>query len=316
MNRSFFALEADKQNEILNAGFAEFSQKGYEKANMADLAAKAGVSKSLLFYYFKNKRELFLYLWNEAARENYEAIQASKAYELDSLFDMMDAGLKAKISWSRKNPQKAIFVLRSLLENDDQIRDAVMASYSCWFERQAVDALEHQDCSSLRPDLSPQMVLEQIRLASEGYMWRNQPDSLMLETIIQDAENMMRLWRQIYSNPDKKLSADSSDAYSALKQTDPSETRKDNRIKTPMTEQTENQMVEQQTQALCQQTALPKSASLSEREQMNQKNEPKESTGELTRRINRSYVPGESTRKMDRSGQENEYEDKARKFSG
>lgn len=316
MNRSFFALEADKQNEILNAGFAEFSQKGYEKANMADLAAKAGVSKSLLFYYFKNKRELFLYLWNEAARENYEAIQASKAYELDSLFDMMDAGLKAKISWSRKNPQKAIFVLRSLLENDDQIRDAVMASYSCWFERQAVDALEHQDCSSLRPDLSPQMVLEQIRLASEGYMWRNHPDSLMLETIIQDAENMMRLWRQIYSNPDKKLSADSSDAYSALKQTDPSETHKDNRIKTPMTEQTENQMVEQQTQALCQQTALPKSASLSEREQMNQKNEPKESTGELTRRINRSYVPGESTRKMDRSGQENEYEDKARKFSG
>ena len=60
MNDSFFQLPDNKRNKIINAGFHVFSQYTYKKSPMSEIAAEAGISKSLLFYYFRNKKELYL----------------------------------------------------------------------------------------------------------------------------------------------------------------------------------------------------------------------------------------------------------------
>lgn len=78
MNKKFFALPVQKQEAILNAGFCVFSQNSYKKSPTSEIADAAGISKSLLFHYFYNKRELYLFygknvrrlpwrLWKKAA---------------------------------------------------------------------------------------------------------------------------------------------------------------------------------------------------------------------------------------------------------
>ncbi len=62
MNPKFYALPEEKQQMILNAGFHVFSQNTYRKSPMSEIAAEAGISKSLLFHYFRNKKELYLFL--------------------------------------------------------------------------------------------------------------------------------------------------------------------------------------------------------------------------------------------------------------
>ena len=61
MNEKFFSLPEEKQLAIINAGYRVFSQNSYKKSPMIEIAAEADISKSLLFYYFRNKKELYLY---------------------------------------------------------------------------------------------------------------------------------------------------------------------------------------------------------------------------------------------------------------
>lgn len=59
MNDKFFLLPEEKQQRILNAAYRVFSQNSYKKSPMSEIAAEAGISKSLLFHYFHNKQEFF-----------------------------------------------------------------------------------------------------------------------------------------------------------------------------------------------------------------------------------------------------------------
>ena len=55
MNEKFFSLPIEKQEAIINAGYRVFSENSYKKSPMSEIADAAGISKSLLFYYFHNK---------------------------------------------------------------------------------------------------------------------------------------------------------------------------------------------------------------------------------------------------------------------
>ena len=67
MNEKFYALPEEKQSQILNAAYKVFAMNQYKKAPTSEIAAEAGISKSLLFHYFHNKLELYLFLWKHAA---------------------------------------------------------------------------------------------------------------------------------------------------------------------------------------------------------------------------------------------------------
>lgn len=58
MNDKFFSLPIEKQEAIVNAGFRVFSQNSYKKSPMSEIADAAGISKSLLFYYFHTTLQL------------------------------------------------------------------------------------------------------------------------------------------------------------------------------------------------------------------------------------------------------------------
>ena len=59
MNEKFYELPEEKQLYVLNAAMEVFAEYEYKKASTDLIAAKAGVSKGLLFYYFHNKKSLY-----------------------------------------------------------------------------------------------------------------------------------------------------------------------------------------------------------------------------------------------------------------
>lgn len=75
MNEKFFALPQERQEQIINAAYEVFSRNSYKNASMSRLADAGGVSKSLLFHYFLNKKELYLYLWEHAGRLYREKVR-------------------------------------------------------------------------------------------------------------------------------------------------------------------------------------------------------------------------------------------------
>lgn len=63
MYSKFLNLNKEKQERILNAAMKEFSTKGYDKASTNEIVKEAEISKGILFHYFKNKKQLFLFLY-------------------------------------------------------------------------------------------------------------------------------------------------------------------------------------------------------------------------------------------------------------
>jgi AcrR family transcriptional regulator len=67
----------EKRSKIIEAGFRLFCEKGYHNTNTAEIAKLAGVSTGIVYSYFKDKKDIFIYVIEE-----YEKGVASPVYEL------------------------------------------------------------------------------------------------------------------------------------------------------------------------------------------------------------------------------------------
>ena len=67
----------DRPQEITAAAFAAFAEKGYAATRVEEVARRAGVSKGLLYLYFKTKEELFKAVVRSFVIPRIDALTAS-----------------------------------------------------------------------------------------------------------------------------------------------------------------------------------------------------------------------------------------------
>lgn len=129
MNERFYALPPEKQQAIINAGYRVFSQNSFKNSPMSEIAAEAGISKSLLFHYFHNKKELYLFLWDKCAETTIEFLTRYGCYGQTELFESMARGMRAKMEIIRLYPDMGNFTIKAFYEKDAGISAAIQESY-------------------------------------------------------------------------------------------------------------------------------------------------------------------------------------------
>jgi len=70
-------IEKNKEKLIFDSAVFLFTSKGYEATRMEDVAKKAGISKGLTYFYFKNKEDLFMALTKKAFDQFKEEFRES-----------------------------------------------------------------------------------------------------------------------------------------------------------------------------------------------------------------------------------------------
>jgi AcrR family transcriptional regulator len=73
----FRRRKEDRPEEITRAALAAFAEKGYAATRVTDVAKRAGVSKGLLYLYFRTKEELFKAVIKSFVSPRIEALQAA-----------------------------------------------------------------------------------------------------------------------------------------------------------------------------------------------------------------------------------------------
>ena len=58
----------ERPGEILDAAFEEFVRNGYAATRLEDVAARAGVTKGTIYFYFENKEQVFVTMVRELSR--------------------------------------------------------------------------------------------------------------------------------------------------------------------------------------------------------------------------------------------------------
>ena len=187
MNHKFFKLPKEKQTAIVNAGYRIFSLTSYRKTPVGEIAKEAKISKSLLFYYFQNKKDLYLYLWNHAASITSEELDLEQCYDKGNLFDRMEKGMEAKLRLVARYPHMSNFVLRAFYEKDGDIKVAIQESYVTLFAKKEKQMLASLDAFDYKEGIDLEMMIQQMYWAAEGYLWQKvHEDQLDIEEMEQD----------------------------------------------------------------------------------------------------------------------------------
>lgn len=199
MNEKFFSLPLVKQQTIINAGYRVFSQNTYQNSPMREIAEAAGISKSLLFHYFHNKRELYLFLWDKCAETTIELLTKYDCYGQTELFESMERGMRAKLEIIRLYPDMANFTIKAFYEKDPSICAAIQESYHRYFNFKADRMRLNLDPEQFIPGLDIPMMYRDMYWASEGYLWEMvQRGDIDIDQMERDFTKLMNFWKSIY----------------------------------------------------------------------------------------------------------------------
>ena len=200
MNERFFALPPERQRDILNAAFKVFARSDYKHASMQQIADEARISKSLLFHYFKNKRELYLHLWDVAAQQTARATQESGVLETNDFFEMLRRTTHAKCTVMRAYPNSFAFAVRAYYEQDPAVRAAIHRDVDAYTDRGEELVTRIVDTATLRDDVAVEEVYRQFVMLSDGYMFqKNQADAIDPDAIEADFAQIIDHWQRVYS---------------------------------------------------------------------------------------------------------------------
>lgn len=200
MNERFYALPEDKRKSIISAGFRVFSQYSYKNSPMSEIAAEAGISKSLLFYYFKNKKELYLFICKYSTELTEQEIIRQKCYEKEDFFDIFLSGLKVKVQLMWQYPDLSLFQLKAYYEKDKSLRpeiDQLIGQYSGYENQSEMLKLDKE---KFIEGLDLEMMYTDMFLASQGYLWEKmQSETIDPDQMERDFIRMIEFWRGLYS---------------------------------------------------------------------------------------------------------------------
>lgn len=199
MNERFFLLPVEKQQAIINAGYKVFSQNSYKNSPMSEIADAAGISKSLLFHYFHNKKELYMFLWDRCAETTIEHLTRCGCYGLNDLFESMEKGMEAKLEIIRQYPHMANFALKAFYESDLDISSAIQKSYHQYFNLKADRTRLNFDPERFMLGLDIPMMYREMYWASEGYIWEMvQRGPVDMAEMKEGFAKLMSFWKSVY----------------------------------------------------------------------------------------------------------------------
>lgn len=199
MNERFFSLPEERQQAIINAGYRVFSQNSYKNSPMSEIAGAAGISKALLFHYFHNKKELYLFLWDKCAEITIELLTKYNCYGRSNLFESMEQGMRAKMEIIRLYPDMASFTIKAFYEKDAEVSAAIQESYRKYFNLKADKTLLNMDPEQFIPGLDIEMMYRDMYLASEGFLWELvQRGNVDMQQMEAGFTKLMSFWKSIY----------------------------------------------------------------------------------------------------------------------
>lgn len=198
MNEKFYTLSKEKQDTIINAGFKVFSDNSYKKSPVQQIADEANISKSLLFYYFKDKKELYLFLWNKCAQITYSILDKYKV-EDEPFFDALERGLKIKMDMLRKYPKLGNFAIRAYYEKDETVASSIQILYHKKLEEHSNRIINNLKPEEFKEGLDLKMMYQEIYYASEGYLYEKmKKGKIDPDEIEEEYHKLILFWKGVY----------------------------------------------------------------------------------------------------------------------
>ncbi|KUO97128.1 TetR/AcrR family transcriptional regulator [Ferroacidibacillus organovorans] len=111
-----------KTRLIFRAAVDVFSERGFEKATMDEIAAKARVAKGTIYYHFKSKEELFVFLVEQGTELLHENVLSHLTEEMDAQEKIREI-IRAQLAFFTAYRDFCIIILRETWGDEARHRE-------------------------------------------------------------------------------------------------------------------------------------------------------------------------------------------------
>jgi AcrR family transcriptional regulator len=131
-----------RREQLLDTGAALFAEMPYEDVLMEEIAARAGVSRSLLYHHFSSKRNLYVAIFKRASGRFLARVSSDPQLPLaEQLATALDAHIQSFVD----HPFEAVTINRGALSDDPTIQ-AIIAEELNVVGQRLIDHLVVEGC--------------------------------------------------------------------------------------------------------------------------------------------------------------------------
>jgi AcrR family transcriptional regulator len=156
----FAKLPASDQKKIIKVCIEEFGDKGYLRASTNTIVKNAGIPKGTLFYFFGNKKKLFLYLIDHAVNQYIGFIESYIKSLPTDLFDRMLYMVEVRMRFAAHAPYLYQFFFRTLLNVPEEIKTDMQDRFKFYTAANRDLMTKGLDISRLKKGVSVDQVME------------------------------------------------------------------------------------------------------------------------------------------------------------
>ncbi len=205
MDTKFFNLEQEKQNRILNAALNEFARNGFKHASTNQMVQEAGISKGLLFHYFKNKKDLYFSLYDHFIQMFLERIQTGVDWEDRDIFRRYQQMAALKIELFYTYPDMFQFLNTVLAEDSTSIQKELEKRKNDFMNHEFKQMFQDIDVSNFKPGLDSEKTIEIINWSLEGFAYKQQAkikgkpmDQINLQEALAELDDYIEVLKQSF----------------------------------------------------------------------------------------------------------------------
>ena len=199
---NFEKIPLEEQECILKVCIAEFSANGYQQASTNAIVRQAGIPKGTLFYYFGSKKNLYLYVLDNAIRQFARRYTEMAGDMPPDLFERLLHRGRVKFQFAAEEPELFQLFYNAFINTPQEIQAELRiraGGYSASSEDRLMDGL---DLSRFREDVDVQKAVALIQLMLDGLLnkylsdfRKMTPDEalVLVERINQEAKEYFQL---------------------------------------------------------------------------------------------------------------------------
>jgi AcrR family transcriptional regulator len=127
-------MENEKLNQILEASIQVFARYGYKKASMEEIADQVGMTKGNLYFYCKNKQDLYEKAVSHALQKWQDRVRAAVEAKDDTVAKFVALATKSYEYLSEDTNLRAIIVndpdIQAITPSEDRFPSIGQAAYT------------------------------------------------------------------------------------------------------------------------------------------------------------------------------------------
>ncbi|HEU4964898.1 MAG TPA: TetR/AcrR family transcriptional regulator [Bacilli bacterium] len=160
-------MRKNKTSLIFQAAIDVFSEKGFDKATMDDIAARANVAKGTIYYHFKSKEELFLFLVEEGVEMLREGVELKLQPEMTPT-EKMEVILREQIQFFGQYRDFCVILLRESWGAEERQLEfrKMIRSYMLVLQGVIEEGIERDEFQAVNADYAAAGIFGMISIAA------------------------------------------------------------------------------------------------------------------------------------------------------